>query len=305
MTEDLSRLFNNPQFSDIVIICTYEGQENKIYLHKVIVGIRFGTLLEFFDKYNEFRSKDVPYQHLLAICKWVYTGIFQVTQDMEELKKSIIKLNAYPLLPKLTQENIGKEVKSNDPHFDMIFNQSALSDLTLSVQGKDIFAHRALIAARSEYFRIMLSKDFKEKSKDTITIPDISHQALLNILQYLYTDSCSLDLENCSELLTFADMYQIPRLFSIVVIFILEKTELENLIDVYHLHLQFPEKTNALLQKVRYLMGYFSSHIVNSKEFLQLPETEQMDLRAMIIPGDWKMPVGDIPSKDKKNCLLQ
>ena len=63
------------------------------------------------------------------------------------------------------------------------------ADVTFSVEGRLIKAHACILAARSPYFRAMLSPDFKEASSgEDITVRDASPAAFQAVLHYLYTD---------------------------------------------------------------------------------------------------------------------
>ncbi|XP_034709757.1 BTB/POZ domain-containing protein At1g01640-like [Vitis riparia] len=54
--------------------------------------------------------------------------------------------------------------------------------------GSSLFAHRALLAARSEIFKNMLdSKGCKAAPSNTITLPELNHEKLDSLFEFLYS----------------------------------------------------------------------------------------------------------------------
>ncbi|KAG6752088.1 hypothetical protein POTOM_044307 [Populus tomentosa] len=92
-----------------------------------------------------------------------------------------------------------------------------LTDIQLKPgnDGPSIPAHRALLAARSEIFKNMLDSDaYKAPASDTIMLPELNHQELESLLEFLYSGSLpSEKLEKHVYSLTLAaDKYDIPYL---------------------------------------------------------------------------------------------
>ena len=82
-----------------------------------------------------------------------------------------------------------------------LINHPELSDVTFLVEGEEVHANKAILAVRSEYFKVMLysggmreshmsSGDGEEgDSRAPIEMKDVSHAVFLKVLEYLYTDS--------------------------------------------------------------------------------------------------------------------
>ncbi|CAN6325596.1 unnamed protein product [Urochloa humidicola] len=84
--------------------------------------------------------------------------------------------------------------------------------------GAPIPAHKAVLAARSDVFRHMLSGDeqWKAPADDAISLPELSHDELYLLLSFLYTGA-GLDQDDVPErhlhaLLVAADKYDVPFL---------------------------------------------------------------------------------------------
>jgi hypothetical protein len=84
---------------------------------------------------------------------------------------------------------------------EALLNDESLSDVTFLVGDARIPAHRSILVARSQYFRVMLTSGFREGQEPPykrartngqegaadITIGDTSPEAFKAILRYLYT----------------------------------------------------------------------------------------------------------------------
>ena len=91
-----------------------------------------------------------------------------------------------------------------------ILNQNVFSDVIFLVDGKQIYAHKAILSAQCDHFRAMFTSGMKESSQTQIEIKDWSYNSYALLMEYLYTGSIqnfnptvALDLlGKCSQLLT-------------------------------------------------------------------------------------------------------
>merc|ERR1712224_639080 len=77
-----------------------------------------------------------------------------------------------------------------------------------------VYAHRCLLASRSEYFEALLQGGFQETGTRQLSVPDMSKDVLLLLLEYIYTDKLATDELTViyARLLQFAAQYCMPRL---------------------------------------------------------------------------------------------
>ena len=73
---------------------------------------------------------------------------------------------------------------------EALLSDEALADVTFVVGDARVKGHRAILVARSEYFRTMLTSGFSEGQEATTEIPirDCTPGAFKALLRYLYTD---------------------------------------------------------------------------------------------------------------------
>lgn len=70
---------------------------------------------------------------------------------------------------------------------ESMVDSQVFSDVSFIVEGRNIHAHKLLLFARCEYFRRMFTSGYRESSDACITIPDVTYDAFLCVLSFLYT----------------------------------------------------------------------------------------------------------------------
>lgn len=92
-----------------------------------------------------------------------------------------------------------------------LFRSQEFTDVTFNVDGSKIFAHRVVLAARSEYFRALLYGGMRETNPETeIEIKDTTASAFDALLKYIYSGKIFLGdykEETILELLSLAHKY--------------------------------------------------------------------------------------------------
>ncbi|XP_008792194.2 BTB/POZ domain-containing protein At1g01640 [Phoenix dactylifera] len=101
--------------------------------------------------------------------------------------------------------------------------------------GAPLAAHRALLATKSEIFRTMLGSDeCKAPAEDTISLPELSHDELKCLLEFLYTGSLPQEStdKHLYSMLVAADKYDIPFLRKVCEHQILDSLDSSNALDI-------------------------------------------------------------------------
>jgi BTB/POZ domain-containing protein 9 len=76
-----------------------------------------------------------------------------------------------------------------------LYNQSEYSDIELIIESEHFYAHRIILAARSEYFRALLYGGLCESQHHTIEIKECKVDAFRILLLYIYTGRINLTKE--------------------------------------------------------------------------------------------------------------
>ncbi|KAJ8979857.1 hypothetical protein NQ317_016041 [Molorchus minor] len=89
-----------------------------------------------------------------------------------------------------------------------VMQQKLLCDVTLVADTVEIPAHKMVLAACSSYFYAMFSS-FEESRQDRIVLKEIDHQALLLLIEYVYTSEVQVTEDNVQVLLPAANLLQL------------------------------------------------------------------------------------------------
>lgn len=117
-------------------------------------------------------------------------------------------------------ENMGRLLKSGE-----------FSDITFVVEGKRIYAHKAILVAQCEHFRAMFAGGrFVESREAEIEIPQWSHVAFSAMLEWLYTGHAPRELsaEHLTEVLGLADHYTLDGLKHVCENVLMHSVEIDN-----------------------------------------------------------------------------
>ena len=95
-----------------------------------------------------------------------------------------------------------------------VLNDRATSDVTFVVEGQKLYAHKAIVCARSEFFRAMLDGPWMEGETNEIHIRAVGKSSFQHVLHFLYAGVVDIENEEESlqELLTIGDMYDVQGL---------------------------------------------------------------------------------------------
>lgn len=93
-----------------------------------------------------------------------------------------------------------------------LINNPDHSDITFLVEGRAVYAHKAILAIRCDHFRAMFASGMKESRESEVTLPDISYPTFVNLMQFIYTDTVDVAPDEAIELYVAADLYTMSRL---------------------------------------------------------------------------------------------
>ncbi|XP_013633331.1 PREDICTED: putative BTB/POZ domain-containing protein At2g40440 [Brassica oleracea var. oleracea] len=154
-----------------------------------------------------------------------------------------------------------------------------------SDEGVSIFAHKLVLASRSEVLKKILELDeFKAPSqRETVTFSELKHEELEALVKFIYSDGSKLSAkakEHVRSLYVTADKYEIPHLRDLCRNELVKSLNLSNALEV--LELSLIPLDNALHDAAfSYIIKNLKT-IVNSLEF-KLFANRNTDLTVEII----------------------
>lgn len=118
-----------------------------------------------------------------------------------------------------------------------LLEDSEFSDVAFSVEGKEIKGCRAVLAARSTYFKSMFQSRMLEATQSVITVGDAKYDAFRCVLIHLHTGDTDLqvDPDTIQDVYTLSDRYQLDQLMAIARKKLVFNFTVENVVGVYRL----------------------------------------------------------------------
>uniref|UniRef100_A0A1J3FYM3 BTB/POZ domain-containing protein n=1 Tax=Noccaea caerulescens TaxID=107243 RepID=A0A1J3FYM3_NOCCA len=103
-------------------------------------------------------------------------------------------------------------------------------------EGPPIPTHKAVLAARSKVFRNMLDSDeCKTSTEESITLPDLSHEELKSLLEFLYSGNLKAPYSQYRALYLAADKYDILYLQDVCRNHFIATLSSRNVLDILEL----------------------------------------------------------------------
>ncbi|CAB9505827.1 RCC1 and BTB domain-containing protein 2 [Seminavis robusta] len=201
--------------------------------------------------------------------------------------------------------------------FRRLINNAELADVSFVVEGKVVHAHRAVLACRSEYFRVMLLTGGMKESQMTdgttvgsnndarqnspIHLQDVSYSVFLQVLEFLYTDTVArVSLDTGIHLMIASEHFMLDRLKSLCEDAIRRDLDLDNCIDILvasHRHRAGNLKEIAL----EFIMQNLGNATIQNGLSSLKPEAELLveilqRTTALFVPPTPQSPTGDRPN---------
>ncbi|XP_077981842.1 kelch-like protein 24 [Glandiceps talaboti] len=174
-------------------------------------------------------------------------------------------------------ENINEDTRyimNTAQQMNELRKASIFTDFGIRSADNDVFqCHKVVLASCSNYFRAMLSENFKEGTSTVVTFQTLSSSGVKALLDYIYTgSSIHVTAENVQEILAAADMFLLNGLFNRCVEYLEQDINSQNCLDVFRLASRY---NCVILEKKAWQAAVsFCKEVIHSKEFLQLSESE-------------------------------
>ncbi|XP_033226697.1 speckle-type POZ protein-like isoform X1 [Belonocnema kinseyi] len=138
----------------------------------------------------------------------------------------------------------------------LLFENTALSNLTISVKDREFRVHKEILAAKSPVFLERFQTEMKEKQENHVKIEDIEANIFQEFLRYVYTNTVNDLNTHAEELYAAADKYDLPKLKSICIDELSRSLNSENAIHMF----LFSDENNVTILKDR-TMEFIKKHM--------------------------------------------
>ena len=149
-------------------------------------------------------------------------------------------------------------------------------DVSLVVDSKEIKAHRVVLSATSAYFNAMFTTNMVERQMEKVTLQGVNHEALRDLVSFLYGGVLDLNNNNVQHLLSGASLLQLDAVKDACENFLLRKLHPTNCITVKSLADTF--SCEKLLDAANSFLEKNFVEVSNSEEFFQLSCEGILDL---------------------------
>jgi hypothetical protein len=150
-----------------------------------------------------------------------------------------------------------------------MINNQLLSDVVFIIEGKEIRANKAVMAARSEHFRALFYGGMKEQHEARVEIPDIAYNVFEAILEYLYTDTVrGMNVDMAVSLMIAAEQFMLDRLKAMCQDSIRKNINTENVVPI--LRASYYHRANALKEICLDFICAKSEEVKKTRGFTEL-----------------------------------
>ncbi|XP_005375290.1 PREDICTED: kelch-like protein 12 isoform X2 [Chinchilla lanigera] len=149
---------------------------------------------------------------------------------------------------------------------------NTLCDVTLRVEQKDFPAHRIVLAACSDYFCAMFTSELSEKGKPYVDIQGLTASTMEILLDFVYTETVHVTVENVQELLPAACLLQLKGVKQACCEFLESQLDPSNCLGIR----DFAETHNCvdLMQAAEVFSQKHFPEVVQHEEFILLNQGE-------------------------------
>lgn len=116
-----------------------------------------------------------------------------------------------------TAINLTSIIRKVRGDYRKMFNKSEFGDLSIVVGEKTLRVHKDILSSRCPVFAAMFSNEWKEKTAQSISIPEFDYKTIMALIEYIYCGGGDEEdsVENAAdplEVLKVAHMYQLDDL---------------------------------------------------------------------------------------------
>ncbi|XP_023646456.1 kelch-like protein 10 isoform X1 [Paramormyrops kingsleyae] len=162
-----------------------------------------------------------------------------------------------------------------------IFNElrlgGPLCDVVIEVNGVKFTAHKIILCGCSPYFRALFASGWSDTGRHEFSIPDVPSEIMKLVIDYAYTHSVPVTVENVESLLVAADQFDIVGMMQCCSKFLESHLCLENCTGIFNFSgiNWCPELRQSSFS---FILHNFKEVATVSQEFLELTLPQLCDI---------------------------
>ena len=156
------------------------------------------------------------------------------------------------------------------------FRDNIYTDVTVSIQGEEFRAHRAILAASSPYFHTLFTSNLGQPNSDVIELQCTTYNAFKQVIEFVYTGQIEVNGENLEEILEAACLFQIVSIQNACETYLKSEIDSGNCIGIRYIAERF--SCIELLSHVNDFIVDNFGDVMEQMEFLEVPYFELISL---------------------------
>lgn len=164
--------------------------------------------------------------------------------------------------------------------------ENKLCDVILEVDGREIHAHRLVLASSSQYFYSMFVRDMMESRQERIELKGVDPDAMQLLVEFAYSTKLEITVSNVQSLMTAASIFDFPSVFEATSKFLTSQLHPSNCLGI-----RVFARTHGSSLLVEASTTYFRNHFMDAvkneeflnlsgEDFAQLIDSEEVNVRA-------------------------
>ncbi|XP_046563463.1 kelch-like protein 26 [Haliotis rubra] len=156
-------------------------------------------------------------------------------------------------------------------------NNETLCDYSILAEGEVIRVHKAVMAACSDYFRVMLCGDMKESREGSVDLKGVTANGLRVVVEFAYTGQLGLTTENVEDVLSAATHLQVSDAVELCSKYLETVITVENCVDILNLS-ELYSLSSMRVKAQQYMLENFEI-VAESEQYFKLAH---LQLAAML-----------------------
>ncbi|XP_054164671.1 speckle-type POZ protein-like [Oppia nitens] len=181
-----------------------------------------------------------------------YQPKYELKVKRKELIDKIDKLKSLVIVFNITTFTSLSDADNNNNkrfRFDTNFNVCGLNDSTFVVKGKELYASKLILGAKSDVFSLMFSTNMSEKMSNKVIIDDVDSDVFEEFLRYIYSGHSDKLIEMSDQLLYVSNKYLVWDLKNIILNLLFVSITPQTALDVLKTLIDF-DASEDLISKV-------------------------------------------------------
>lgn len=277
LDSDLSKIFLDPEFSDLTIT----DRDGISYpVHKAILAIRSPYWKKQLRLSKESRyqlDSNIDGELFKIILFYIYTDcLISVESNIIEQLIDVATMFEMEECNQILKQRLSGSVKLYvSRYFDQIkelLRNPLFPDIHIITPTRIIPCHRYILACRIRFVSLLLSKNFVESKKKEIQFGDVDDNVIDALLSITYTDKVDLTRENVMEIWGFSHVYDIENLRKQCETFLLIEMDTDSCLTIL-------EEAIRLHSSMQYVcINFLINHYDSMGDLSSLSE----DIKAMV-----------------------